>query len=1519
MAENLGFNAEIRVQVAQAQRDINSLITRIADLAERGNVSARELSSLERSAVRVGTAIRGMATNVTSGTTSLRAQQTQITAQNQAMSRLVQQYNALRAAQTSTTMGGSVGALANLNVQTERAIRLERDHGAAIAENSRRQQDLTNSLAGTRYALYDVARTWTIVSGATLGAAAAAVTIGAAYEQALAQVQRTSQTSGDAFSRLSADLIDLSTEIPVAFQDIGQIGALAGQLGIASESVASFTDTVARFAASTDVTVEAAATGLGRVAQLTGTSANEYENLAASIYQTGVTSVATESAILSTATQIATAGDLAGFTNTQIVALASSFASLGVAPERARGSVQRIFGEIESSVSEGGASLQKFADVSNMSVEEFTQNWKNTPQEAFSAFVQGLGSASEAGADTNAMLKDLGIGAVRDIQALQVLGNNFDVYATALDATSTAYDQGTALADGYAIVADTLTSRLTVLKNTVMATFAELGNLPLVKGAVDMLTNLAKAAENFTKNPIGGFITKTVLALTALVGVFALVQAGLAISRGSMLGLLQVQQTLTTSTLGNVTSLRGMASALAQVSGVSGAYTAATNRATAATVAYSASLNGQTGALARARAAQAATAASVAGLGARFATFAKAGLVGVGIFALVEGLGALQQAFKSTEQKADEFFDGAQGLAEALRADTEAGRNAEGVIGTFGVTVETTNKTLNDNAKALGDVLGTEIALSDATAKSTTEKERQNVVVGQNTKEWALNALTTGEAGQKLMEWYTNFGSVTEGVNGFSLQEALNKALDPGNGGAAEYINAQIAQYDAVIQKIEDVAMAGGTVTRAQNDQRAAAYEMIEGYNQLNTILGLTTTQLEATAAKSQFTSTVASALGLDLSAMGDEAGGAGEDVDSLGDSLTEFVDTAFGMVDATAGVESALFNLGGSLRDNGNSFSAYSEGGRANLEALKETVNALAVQAGGDTEVLAANIQGLMANLQNYGVDTAGELQFLQGILQQIGGTTATAVVDADTSAAEAKIRAIQQNLNAVAGVTSKNTNPLYAGVTRGFRKTLSGQIVDLKKSIGSVKKPTLEIAAAGDQLGKSMAQGFDKADTAAKKSAGNQKKAAKDTTDAIKEQLVTVSDYANDLGGVLSRAFELRFSVGQGEDDIASQYEKIQKTADDAAAAVEEANKKIRDIDASLGTLRASNKTLEYQLRVAVEYGDTLRAAEIRAKLGENNSEIAGLGVDRTAATRSLATAQDAASRSLTGNTAGARANRDMVLSLVQSYQKQIQTLANSGLSTDELARKTAELRADFNRQLTQMGFNRAELGRYDAAFEDFIEVVNRVPRNVTTRMEVTGLGPAQAAINEFIQRNSNLQLNANINASGGGVYGATGIDVGSGGINAPMLKTYGAIGIQTGKIVGSSLGVSGAITGGNVGIGAGYSSGGYTGRGGKYEAAGVVHRGEFVVPQEGVNQATGLPFMSYMADMLPTTAVSSSTTNNYGSAGQNGPTLVELLPTQLVTLAKLVSTDVRLNGKSIAEAVNNENVNSSVRSAT
>lgn len=79
-------------------------------------------------------------------------------------------------------------------------------------------------------------------------------------------------------------------------------------------------------------------------------------------------------------------------------------------------------------------------------------------------------------------------------------------------------------------------------------------------------------------------------------------------------------------------------------------------------------------------------------------------------------------------------------------------------------------------------------------------------------------------------------------------------------------------------------------------------------------------------------------------------------------------------------------------------------------------------------------------------------------------------------------------------------------------------------------------------------------------------------------------------------------------------------------------------------------------------------------------------------------------------------------------------------------------------------------------------------------------------------------------------------------------------GAINIINGFInaINAAIGAINSIPGVDIGkLGTlsvpQFAEGGFTGRGGKYEPAGIVHKGEYVVPKQYVNQITGLPNIS------------------------------------------------------------------------
>jgi hypothetical protein len=339
--------------------------------------------------------------------------------------------------------------------------------------------------------------------------------------------------------------------------------------------------------------------------------------------------------------------------------------------------------------------------------------------------------------------------------------------------------------------------------------------------------------------------------------------------------------------------------------------------------------------------------------------------------------------------------------------------------------------------------------------------------------------------------------------------------------------------------------------------------------------------------------------------------------------------------------------------------------------------------------------------------------------------------------------------------------------------------------------------------------------------------KKAAGSARSAAKE-IRTLKDYASDLAKVFDRAFEIRF-------DGMSTLDSITKSFSSIAQATSDARDEIDSLNADIQSLQADQALQQYFLSVAEAYGDTLKAQEIRANLAK-------IDADLTAKTKSLQKAQDKTNKTLVGTSDAAIDNRAQILDLVSSYQDHLKALASSGASQETLRAKSAELKAEFMAQATQLGYNSDELGIYAAAFDDVTTAIDNVPRNITVEVDAN---PALTALNEIKKA---------AEAAGGAIGGMDSqmpdFDTGP----ARKLALQASIQYLTSYLAslkdsknwraGDTIRAELMLAQRNLAIG-NYADGGYTGAGGKYDVAGIVHRGEYVVPKSQVNQATGMPY--------------------------------------------------------------------------
>ena len=121
-----------------------------------------------------------------------------------------------------------------------------------------------------------------------------------------------------------------------------------------------------------------------------------------------------------------------------------------------------------------------------------------------------------------------------------------------------------------------------------------------------------------------------------------------------------------------------------------------------------------------------------------------------------------------------------------------------------------------------------------------------------------------------------------------------------------------------------------------------------------------------------------------------------------------------------------------------------------------------------------------------------------------------------------------------------------------------------------------------------------------------------------------------------------------------------------------------------------------------------------------------------------------------------------------------------------------------------------------------------------------------------------------------------------------------------------------------GGLAGSSRKFANGRYTGAGGKWTPAGVVHRGEYVFPKREVSQTSGVPTLDSLGRMIHQNYPQAFAPNVVvqGGGGQNGPVSLDMVSIQ--ALASAVRTQINLDGAPLANSVNGANRTNSRKSS-
>lgn len=506
--------ANIGKLVATATLDIAPFQTNTKQLKTYMRGIDSSLKAVEKSISGQGSKIKGLRAVYNETGQALKGYQSLLVQQSQKYNALkseIGDFSTATAAQKDALIGAHTAMMDTAAKVSELQGRLQ-GLATEMSVFTRMGSEMTNfgnTLQSVGGKMTGLGNTMTVGVTAPIVAGVGAVVKSAmSWESAFAGVKKTNDEVVDSngnvvysYADLESGLRGLTAQLPASHEEIAGVAEAAGQLGIKSQDVVSFTKTMIDMGESTNLSAEDAASAIAKIANITGLTSDEYQRFGSSVVALGNNFATTESDIVSMANRLAASGTLAGLTNQEILGLATAMSSVGIEAEAGGTAMTQTLAAIESAVAAGGEDLQKFATVAGESAQEFADKWKNHPIEAIQDFIRGLGKLDEKGESATMVLDDMQLSGVRQSNMLKSLALAADTMTGAVDLSNRAWSENTALTNEASTRYETTESKLRMLKNQVVDMAIDFGGpfvdalkngLEASKPLIQTLSDMAK-------------------------------------------------------------------------------------------------------------------------------------------------------------------------------------------------------------------------------------------------------------------------------------------------------------------------------------------------------------------------------------------------------------------------------------------------------------------------------------------------------------------------------------------------------------------------------------------------------------------------------------------------------------------------------------------------------------------------------------------------------------------------------------------------------------------------------------------------------------------------------------------------------------------------------------------------------------------------------------------------------------------------------------------------------------------
>jgi len=326
-----------------------------------------------------------------------------------------------------------------------------------------------------------------------LALGAAAIKASISYESAFASVRKTVDATDAEFAVLSDDIKEMSTHVASSADDIAEVVAVAGQLGIENSHLMEFARTMIDLGNSTDIVADEAASTLAKFANIMSMDQSLFQNLGSTLVDLGNNYATTESSIMEMSMRLAGAGHQVGLSEAQVLGFATALSSVGIEAQMGGSAFSKALVKMEVASATGGQALEDFGTVAGMTASQFKTLWDADPAAAFQAFIVGLSKLDDEGESAIAVLDEIGIKEVRLRDTLLRATNATELFSATQITANNAWEENSALTTEANKRYATTESKLKNLKNTALLFAQQLGNdlnptiQNLIDGASDLL------------------------------------------------------------------------------------------------------------------------------------------------------------------------------------------------------------------------------------------------------------------------------------------------------------------------------------------------------------------------------------------------------------------------------------------------------------------------------------------------------------------------------------------------------------------------------------------------------------------------------------------------------------------------------------------------------------------------------------------------------------------------------------------------------------------------------------------------------------------------------------------------------------------------------------------------------------------------------------------------------------------------------------------------------------------------